>query len=278
MKIGFLHSLLRVEEKLLLAELSGRSNVETVMLDDRNLVFEFAKRVPVDLVFERCISHARAVYSLKLFEQAGLQCINRAAVREICGDKIASSCAFASAGLDQPEVRVAFTPESALHAIEELGYPVVLKPVVGSWGRLLAKINDREAAEAILEHKQTLGSYQHSIFYVQEYIEKNGRDIRSFVIGEDCIAAIYRTADHWITNTAQGAKASNCPLNNKLIELSLAAADAVGGGMVAVDLFATERGLMVNEINATMEFRNSGVPTGVNIAAKMIDYVTSTKF
>jgi [lysine-biosynthesis-protein LysW]--L-2-aminoadipate ligase len=150
---------------------------------------------------------------------------------------------------------------------------VVLKPAVGSWGRLLSKINDRDAAETVLEHKAVLGSYHHSIFYIQQYIEKQGRDIRSFVVGDDCIAAIYRTSDHWITNTARGAQASKCEVTYEVAEISLAAAKAVGGGIVAVDLFESERGLLVNEVNYTMEFRNSIDTTGVDIPAVVANYV-----
>ena len=168
---------------------------------------------------------------------------------------------------------VAHTPESALQAIERLGYPVVLKPAVGSWGRLLSKVNDREAAEAILEHKETLGSYHHSIFYIQKYVEKHGRDIRSFVVGDETICAIYRTSPHWITNTARGGVATNCPVTREVGDISVRAAKAVGGGVVAVDLFETPDGLMVNEVNYTMEFRNSIDTTGVDIPAKVVDYV-----
>ena len=160
-----------------------------------------------------------------------------------------------------------------MQAIEELGYPVVLKPAVGSWGRLLSKINDRDAAETVLEHKTVLGSYHHSIFYIQQYIEKKGRDIRSFVVGGDCIAAIYRTSDHWITNTARGATASKCEVTDEVAQISIAAAEAVGGGIVAVDLFESDDGLLVNEVNYTMEFRNSIDTTGVDIPAVVTSYV-----
>ena len=172
-----------------------------------------------------------------------------------------------------PRTIIAFTPESALEAIEELGYPVVLKPAVGSWGRLLAKVNDRDAAEALLEHKVTLGSFHHGAFYIQEYVEKGGRDIRSFVVGDETICAIYRASKHWITNTARGGAASNCPVTPEIDEISRAAARAVGGGVVAIDLFESERGILVNEVNYTMEFRNSIDTTGVNIPAKIVDYV-----
>jgi len=154
-----------------------------------------------------------------------------------------------------------------------MGYPVVLKPAVGSWGRLLAKVNDRDAAEALLEHKTTLGSYHHSIFYIQRYVEKGGRDIRAFVVGDECVAAIYRTADHWITNTARGGHTSNCRVSPELAAISLRGARAVGGGVVALDIFETPGGYLVNEVNYTMEFKNSIAPTGVNIPQKIADYV-----
>ena len=156
-----------------------------------------------------------------------------------------------------------------------MGYPVVIKPAVGSWGRLIAKINDRDAAEALLEHKTILGSYHHAIFYIQKYIPKKGRDIRSFVVGDQCIAAIYRTSDHWITNTARGGIPSNCPVTEEIAAISRQAAQAVGGGILAIDIFETDQGLLVNEVNYTMEFKNSIAPTGVNIPAKIAEYVIS---
>ena len=175
-----------------------------------------------------------------------------------------------------PKCRVAFTAQSALVAIEELGYPVVLKPAVGSWGRLLSKVNDREAAEALLEHKEILGTYHHSIFYIQEYVPKPGRDIRSFVIGDETVCAVYRYSDHWITNTARGAKTENCPVTPEVDRLSRAAADAVGGGILAVDLLEAPDGrLLVNEVNYTKEFRNSIDITGVDIPNRIVDYVIS---
>ncbi len=272
MKIGLLHSLIRKEEKLLI-EAFRNAGVEPVMIDDRKLILDFNKAPDIDILVERSINHSRALHALRLFESAGVLCINTHDVARICGDKLLTTAALKDKGIAQPESRVAFTEESALEAIEDLGYPVVLKPAVGSWGRLLSKINDRDAAETVLEHKAVLGSYHHSIFYIQQYIEKHGRDIRSFVVGDDCIAAIYRTSDHWITKTARGATASKCEVTAGVADISLAAAEAVGGGIVAVDLFESDDGLMVNEVNYTMEFRNSIDTTGVDIPAVVANYV-----
>lgn len=273
MRVGFLHSLIRPEEKLLIKELRSRAGVETVLIDDRKLIFDLREKPEIDIVLERCINHSRAMHALRLFEGVGVPCINRYEVARRCGDKILTAAALEEHGVAQPPLRVAFTEDSALRAIEELGYPVVLKPAVGSWGRLLSKVNDREAAETILEHKSILGSYHHSIFFIQKYVEKNGRDIRSFVVGDECIAAIYRSSEHWITNTARGAKASGCPVTAEIADVSLRAARAVGGGILAIDLFETDEGLLVNEINYTMEFRNSIDTTGVDIPARMVDHL-----
>lgn len=155
-----------------------------------------------------------------------------------------------------------------------MGYPVVLKPVVGSWGRLLSKVNDRDAAEALLEHKETLGSYQHGIFYIQEYIAKPGRDIRAFVVGDQTITAIYRTSPHWITNTARGGKGEACPVTPDLANVCAAAARAVGGGVLAIDVLEDpQRGYLVNEVNHSMEFHTTVPTTGVDIPGMLLDYV-----
>ena len=274
-KVGFLHSLIRKEEKLLLGEFVKRPNVELVMLDDRELRFDLHSGPNADVVVERSINHSRALHALRLFKSLGVPCVNSYDVSNTCGDKILTAVALKDAGVPQPDLRIAFTEESALEAIEDLGYPVVLKPAVGSWGRLLSKINDRDAAETVVEHKTVLGSYHHSIFFIQKYVEKSGRDIRAFVVGDDCIAAIYRNSTHWITNTARGAAASNCPVSSGLADVCVDAASAVGGGVLAVDLFEGEEGYLVNEVNYTMEFRNSIDTTGVDIPDRVIDYVIS---
>jgi [lysine-biosynthesis-protein LysW]--L-2-aminoadipate ligase len=214
------------------------------------------------------------LYALRILNDWGIPTVNSYEVALICGNKLETTSALIRDKVPTPRCKIAFTPESALQAIEEMGYPMVLKPAIGSWGRLLSKVNDREAAEAILEHKQVLGNYQHSIFYIQEYIDKPARDIRSFVVGDETIAAIYRYGQHWITNTARGGRAENCPVTPEINELSLAAAKAVGGGVVAVDLLEAQDGrLLVNEVNYTMEFRNSIDTTGVNIPEVVADYV-----
>jgi [lysine-biosynthesis-protein LysW]--L-2-aminoadipate ligase len=279
MNVGILYSRVRVEEKLIFEAFEKRG-VTFDLLDDRLLVFEIApgnrqnnQFSQYDMVLERCINHSRALYSLRMLNDMGIPTVNTAQVADICGNKLQTTSALAAVGVPQPRTLIAYTSESALEAIESLGYPVVLKPAVGSWGRLLSKLNDREAAEAVLEHKEVLGTYHHSIFYIQEYINKPMRDIRAFVVGNETICAIYRNSEHWITNTARGGKSSNCPVTPELNDLCVKAAKAVGGGVVAIDVLEDpDRGLLVNEVNYTMEFRNSIAPTGVDIPGRLVDF------
>ncbi|NLS77755.1 MAG: lysine biosynthesis protein LysX [Chloroflexi bacterium] len=273
MKVGILYSRARVEEKLLIEALESRG-VSYDLIDDRELIMDMGKSsLSYDVILERCINHSRALYALRILQDWGIPTVNTHEVAMTCGDKLLTTSALIRAGVPSPRTLVAFTSESALQAIEQLGYPVVLKPAVGSWGRLLSKINDREAAETVLEHKEVLGSYQHSIFYIQEYVRKPMRDIRGFVVGDETICAIYRDSSHWITNTARGGQASNCPVTPELNALCVASAKAVGGGVLAVDVLEDpDRGYLVSEVNYTMEFRNSIATTGVNIPDRMIDY------
>jgi [lysine-biosynthesis-protein LysW]--L-2-aminoadipate ligase len=272
-RVGFLYSRLRVEEKHLLEELEGRPAVEVIRIPDGGTFFDITQKpVDLDVLFERSISYSRGLYISRIFEAHGIPVINSSLVAERCGDKYITSQLLSHEGIPTPRVLMAFDEESALKAVEELGYPCVLKPVVGSWGRLLAKVENRHMAESLIEHKATLG-VNHQVFYVQEYINKPGRDIRAFVIGDELICAIYRSSENWITNTARGGVATNCPITDEMSDLCRRVARAVGGGLLALDLFETENGFSVNEINHTMEFRNSIATTGVNIPQKMVDYV-----
>jgi [lysine-biosynthesis-protein LysW]--L-2-aminoadipate ligase len=272
-KVGFLYTRLRVEEKYLIDELEKHSDVELVRINDGDHFFDIANlKERVDVLFERSISYSRGIYISKIYEANGVTVVNTPQVSERCGDKYVTSQILVRENIPTPRVLMAFDEEAALQAVDELGYPCVLKPVVGSWGRLLAKVDNRHAAESFIEHKATLG-VNHQVFYIQEYIQKPGRDIRAFVVGEEPIAAIYRTSENWITNTARGGIASNCPLTPELSEICRRTARAIGGGLLAIDVFESENGLTINEVNHTMEFRNSITTTGVNIPALMVEYV-----
>lgn len=283
MRVGFLITHIRAEEKLLI-EAFRTHGIEPDIILDRDLMFNINQGAEqlaptglawadYDVIVERCVSTSRGMYALAILNSWGVRTVNTFHTASICADKLQTSLALAQANIPQPETRVGFSEQSGLEAIEDVNYPAVLKPVTGSWGRLLARVNDRDSAEAIIEHRQTLGNYTHHTYYVQEYVQKPERDIRAFVIGNRTICAIYRNSPHWITNTAKGGQASNCPVTHELNDICVRAANAVGGGILAIDLLEDEHGnLLVNEINHTMEFRNSSTPTGVDIASEVVQY------
>jgi len=276
LKVGFIFSRIRAEEKLLLEEFKKRDDVEIVRINDNDELFDLQKNhIDCDVVYERSVSYTRGLYITRMFERFGIPVVNSSDVAARCGDKMVTSTLLAKHNVPTPNVKLAFTVDSALQAVEEMGYPCVIKPVVGSWARLISKINDKHAAEAVLEHKKVLGGFMHQVFYVQEYVDKPGRDIRAFYVGGKTICAIYRSSEHWITNTARGGQATNCQLTPEIKKICEDAAQAIGGGILAMDLFETDEGLTVCEVNHTMEFRNSINTTGANIPEKVVDYVVS---
>ena len=273
-RIAVVYDRLRPEEKMLFAAFE-RAGAPFEGLYAPQLVCDFGALCELprfEVVLERCVSQTRGLAVSRIFTAMGARVLNPPHVIETCGDKLATNGALARAGVPTPRTGVAFDVDAALELAEDFGYPVVLKPTVGSWGRMVSKLNDADALEAVLEHKQTLGGPQHKVFYLQEFVRKPGRDIRAFVVGDEVAAAIYRTSAHWVTNTARGAVATNCPLYCELEAVALAAAEAVGGGVVAVDLLESERGLLVSEVNHTMEFRNSVATTGVDIPGRVVEH------
>jgi [lysine-biosynthesis-protein LysW]---L-2-aminoadipate ligase len=273
-RLAVLTSRVRLEETLIFEALERHGWPYDHVDERRVAVLLQDARMPYTAVLNRSMSHTRGLHAARLFETYGVRVINTSQVIETCGNKLLTSLALIRAGIPTPRTMITLTPEAALAAIEQLGYPAVLKPVVGSWGRLLAKVHDREAAEALLEHKQALRSPEHSLIYIQEYVEKGERDIRTIVLGDRVLSAIYRRSKHWITNTARGAEAIPCELTPELAELSLGAAHAVGGGVLAVDILERPDGtLLVNEVNHTMEFHGLTAATGADVAGALIQYL-----
>jgi [lysine-biosynthesis-protein LysW]--L-2-aminoadipate ligase len=275
MSIGILCSRVRVEEKMIFSAFRDRE-VDYDRIDPRGLILDLDSSglSKYNAVLARCLSHSHSYYLTRRLEDLGVPTVSPHQTLATCGDKMLTSAALKGAGLPIPRTAIAFTPEAALEAIEEMGYPAVLKPLTGSWGRLLARVNDRDAAEAILEHKKTLGGYVHGVFYIQEYVDKPGRDIRTMVVGDEMVYAVYRHSAHWITNTARGGETEPCPATPEITDLSLAAAQAVGGGIVAVDLLETaDSRLLVNEVNHTPEFHGAMQATEADIAGKIVEYV-----
>ncbi len=272
-RIAVLHSTVREEEKLIRRAAVSRG-VEVAMIDIRKTVLR-RELFPMDwdVALDRSLSSVKGKYVSAFLETMQAAVVNPTPIARICEDKYLTSLRLESRGIPTPPFAMAFTLDQALEAVEMLGgYPVVVKPPLGSWGRLLAKVNDRDALETVLEHKDVLGTPPQKAFYLQRYVPKPGRDIRAFVVGRDVLCAVARESSHWITNTARGGRTRNYPLGEELRDLCRRTSSALGEGLLAVDIFETESGLMVNEVNHNMEFRNSEEPTGVSISGAIVEY------
>ncbi len=267
--LRILFTRLRLEEKLLL-DAASRENIPCELQNVTDVWYgEKAYCSPEDIILARCVSHNQNEAVAQILESQGIRVVNSSSVMALCGNKLSTTVALDRAGVAQPRFRVAFTPEAALEAVEDLGYPAVCKPISGSWGRLLAKVNDREAAEAVFEHKSMLGAI-HNTFYIQEYVQKGSFDVRAFVVNGEPICAIKRESSHWITNTARGGSASNLPLDNEITSTLKTVHAAIGGEFLAVDLFKSGDRWLVNEVNDGGEFRNSIAPTGTDIPGAVV--------
>ncbi|SEH50882.1 [lysine-biosynthesis-protein LysW]---L-2-aminoadipate ligase [Halopenitus malekzadehii] len=280
MQVGILYSRIRKDEKLLLSELRDRDH-EVTKIDVRKERFGLDSTTAdienLDIVVDRCLATSRSLYATQFFASYGVPVINAPETADVCADKAKNSLALADADIPTPETEVAFTTDAALESIEEFGYPCVLKPVVGSWGRLMAKIDSRNAAEAILEHKATLGHYEHKVFYVQEFVDKPGRDIRVVAVDGEPIAAMTRTSDHWLTNAAKGGHAESFDIDDTALDLVERASEAVGGGLLGIDLMevggADSGEYTVHEVNHTVEFKALNDAVDVDVPAAVVDWL-----
>jgi [lysine-biosynthesis-protein LysW]--L-2-aminoadipate ligase len=228
------------------------------------------------VVLQRCISYFRNVHSTAALEFGGHRVVNSFTCAWVSGNKLFGTLELLKHKIPTPKTVLATAEESALRSVDDLGYPVVLKPVVGSWGRLSALLRDRDAAKAVIEDREYMFPL-YQIYYLQEFVKRPQRDIRAFVIGEKTVAAIYRYSGgtEWRTNTARGGKAEDCRITPELNELSVRAARAVGGEIVGVDLMEGKEGLLVHEVNNTTEFKNTVPATGVDVPGMIIDYLIS---
>lgn len=274
-KLAILHTTIRGDEKLLI-EAAGNHGVDLEIIDVREQILAPSQKFDFAVILERCVSTTKGMHAAEFFENIGIPVVNSLQVARICDNKFITSLILEKAGVPTPAFALAFGQDQAKTAVSQIGgYPVVLKPLSGSWGRLLAKINDSDSLEAVIEQKSILGGPHHHAFYFQKYIEKPGRDIRINVIGSKVVAAIYRQSDHWITNTARGAVALPCQVDKNLEKIALKTAEAIGKGIIGIDVFETKDGYLVNEVNHTMEFKNVQRVTGIDVAGKIIEYCIS---
>ncbi|GGY63542.1 lysine biosynthesis enzyme LysX [Streptomyces omiyaensis] len=254
-----------------------RRGVPYEHLDPRRQWFPAERReLPWGLALNREIGQTRAAYAARCLAAAGVDVVNSVSATEVCGDKWLTTQALTAARVPTPRTALALTPQAALDALDSLGYPAVLKPLVGSWGRLVVQLPDRVAAEGVLEYAGALAGPQSHLAYVQELVDKPDRDIRVIVIGGQVAGAIYRTGEALRTNVALGGRTLPCEVTPEIEKLALEAAVAVGADIAGVDLIEDRDGrLLVLEVNHRVEFSGFQSVLGdrVSVADRILDHL-----
>jgi len=275
-KISLLFDQIRWEEKILI-QAAKKKRVQMNLIDARTAKIDLTSSKPQlnveKVALQRCVSYFRGLHLAAALENQGVTVINSHRVMQVCGNKLLSTLALTKAKIPTPKTILAFTPEAVFEALDELGYPAILKPVVGSWGRLLAPLKDKETAEAIIEDREFMHPL-YQVYYMQQMVARPPRDIRATVIGDEVVAAIYRVSPpgEWRTNLARGGYAEQCKVTKELEDIALKAAAAVGGGVLGVDMMESPKGLLVHEVNHTIEFKGTYTATGKDIPGMIIDY------
>lgn len=277
-KVCIIYDKVRFEEKALYDK-AAEKGLQAQLVDAKTVTVSTDSR-PGDLalgdvVMQRSVSHYRGLYLTSCLEFLDYPVINRFQVAETCGNKLVTSLVLAKNNIPTPKTQFAFSAEQAMELIQKTGLPLVLKPIVGSWGRGVFPLRDEETASMIIEMREENDSPLSRIYYVQEMIDRPPRDIRCIVVGDRVVTAIYRYSaeSEWRTNVARGGKAELAPITKELEDMALKAAKAVGGGILGVDLMEDKaRGLVVHEVNNTVEFRGAATVSTTDIPGAMIDY------
>jgi len=276
--ITVLYDTIRLEEKLLI-EAAKKNDIQIEMVDCKKLFINLNENTQeFETVLQRCVSYYRNIHSTATLEGLGARVINCLNTGLLAGNKLFTHMLLQKAGIPTPEATIAFSKESAMESLEKNGYPKIIKPTVGSWGRMVSKLNDRDSAEGVIESRESMHpSYQ--MYFLEEFVQRPPRDIRAIVIGDTVAGAIYRVSNdsNWKTNTHLGGSAEVCEVSNELEDICIKAKNTVQGEIVGVDLMeSNDKGLVVHEINNTTEFRNVVKVTGIDIPTQMLDYLKNS--
>jgi [lysine-biosynthesis-protein LysW]--L-2-aminoadipate ligase len=277
--LSILYDTIRWEEKALF-DAGKKKSIDIKMVDCKNLFLNLDKsKDSFETVLQRCVSYYRSLHSTAALEGKGVNVINCLNTSIFAGNKLFTHMLLQKQGIPTPFSAVAFSEEAALEALEKNGYPMVLKPTVGSWGRMIALLKDRDSAEGIMESREKMYPI-YQVYYLEEFVQRPPRDIRAIMIGDKVVAAIYRYSGNgqWKTNMALGGRAEVCKVTKELEDICIKAKNAVFGEIVGVDLMESkEKGLVVHEVNNTTEYKNTVRVTEVDIPAMMIDYALQSR-
>jgi [lysine-biosynthesis-protein LysW]---L-2-aminoadipate ligase len=276
LKVTITFDRLRWEEKAL-KDAADSAGAEATLVDAKALIFQVPRRPSEvgDVVLQRCISHYRSLLLTQTLEGAGVKVVNTLSVAETCSNKLATSIALSNAGVPTPKTFLALSSDSVEAAAEELGFPLVMKPFSGSWGRMVTVVKDKATLQALVEYKEELANPLEHMYYLQEYVQRPPRDIRVIVAGDEIVASVHRYAPpgEWRTNVARGATSKAFKPDKELKEIVHKAAAAVGGGVLGVDAMESSGSYVIHEVNNTVEFRGAQSAVQVDIPSRIVQYV-----
>ncbi|MDE1766685.1 MAG: lysine biosynthesis protein LysX [Thaumarchaeota archaeon] len=272
--LSILYDTIRWEEKALF-DAAKKKGIDAKMVDCKSLSINLDKsKEEYETAIQRCVSYYRSLHSTAALEGKGVNVINGLNTSILAGNKLFTHMLLVKSGVPTPFSAVAFSEEAALEYLDKKGYPMVLKPTVGSWGRMISLLKDRDSAEGIIEMREKMHPI-YQVYYLEEFVIRPPRDIRAIMVGDTVVAAIYRYSGdgQWKTNMALGGKAEPLKATKEMEDICIKAKNAVQGQIVGIDLMESkENGLVVHEVNNTTEYKNTVRVTGVDIPALMIDY------
>ena len=276
-KISIVFDRLRTEEKMLQKAAAELGHTATMLDAKITQINTDTKKDDLDLgdvVLERCVSYFRGLHFTSALEFLDIPVLNKFDVASICGNKMFMTLLLKKNNIPTPKTYFSFSSESATDNLEKVGYPLVIKPVIGSWGRGVMQIVDKDAMDAIVEIRDITDSPHDRIYYLQKVVKRPPRDIRIITIGDEPIAAMYRkSSGGFKTNIALGADPEICEITKEMEEMAIKASKAMGGGILGIDMMEDEeRGIVVHEVNNTVEFKGLARVSQRNIPKEMVKF------
>jgi RimK family alpha-L-glutamate ligase len=210
------------------------------------------------------------VDALHALAAAGVRAVNGALAIEHTIDKFLASALLAAAGLPTPRTVACERADDALEAFDDLGSDVIVKPLFGSMGFGMARVEDRDVAQRVFRALEI----ERAVYYLQETLAHDGVDVRAMVVGDRVVAAIERVGTGWRANLARGASARSIALDEQRARLCVRAAATLGADYAGVDLLRAADGRdYVLEVNGIPGWRGVESATGVDVAASLVEHL-----
>lgn len=210
---------------------------------------------------------------LRQFEMMGVLSLNESVAISRARDKLRSLQLLSRKGIGLPNTGFAHSTKMTKDLIQLVGgSPLVIKLLEGTQGKGVVLAETDSAAESVIDAFREMDAN----ILVQEFIkEAKGSDIRCFVIGNEVVASIKRTAKkgEFRSNLHRGGKAEIVQITKAEELAALDATKALGLNVAGVDLLRSKRGPLIMEVNSSPGLKGIETSTKIDIAGKLIEYL-----